>query len=205
MCCLGSPRELKPWLPAWRRGHDALRRRDTRGISKIQWSKSLASWLIIWDASTLQFCNFKIKSVLNEYTCLANSPLRRGWFFNIGLSCKDMRKYYIAHIEDWGRWYSLLFIFEMERKFPRLSPAWNFFASCGQVWMKEYFITPSKLLILLELLCHISPPHSILKTKDTGYSYFILNLLVLKVIQIKFSFWFNWVVIMLIKCTPINY
>lgn len=82
----------------------------------------------------------------------------------------------------------LLFIFEMEGKFPRLSAVWHFFASCGQVWMKEYFITPSKLLILVELLCHISPPHSALKTKDSGYSYFILNLLLLKVSQIKFSF-----------------
>jgi len=54
--------------------------------------------------------------------------------------------------------------------------------------MKEYFITPSKLLILVELLYHISPPYSFLKTNDSGYSYFIFNLFVLKVSQIKFSF-----------------
>lgn len=62
-----------------------------------------------------------------------------------------------------------------------------FFCFCF-VWVKENVITLFKVLTLVELLCHISPLSLVQKTKGSGYSYSLLNLLVLKVPQIKFSF-----------------
>lgn len=117
------------------------------------------------------------------------------------MTAKSMRKDYTAFVVGGDRWQGSLSAFYIWNRgeISHTVSCLAIFASCGQVPMKEYFITLSKLLLLAELHCHISPPHSVLKIEDSGYSYFILNLLVLKVLQIKFSFLFNWAMIMLLN------